>query len=57
MGRRKVQNENVRKIQQSGGSYYVTIPIAIMRKLRWRERQKIVFAKRGAGITIKDWKK
>lgn len=56
MGRR--QNESIRKIQQiKEGSYYITIPIDIMRELNWKEAQKVVVKKRGKGILIVDWKK
>ncbi|MFH1956551.1 MAG: hypothetical protein ABIJ28_02815 [Patescibacteria group bacterium] len=57
MGRRKINKENIRKIQSSKGSYYITIPIKIMRSLKWRERQKVVVEKSGSQkITIVDWK-
>lgn len=55
---RKTSNTHIRNIQQSGGSYYVTLPIAIIRKFGWKERQKVtVIAKPGKKIEIKDWKK
>jgi len=55
MGRHK--NPNIRKITKlSGGkSYGITLPILIMRKLKWRERQKVVVKLRGKKITIEDW--
>ena len=50
------QNKNIRKITKLGGkSYAVTIPISIMRKLKWKERQKVVVKKYGKGIIIRDW--
>lgn len=51
--------KNIRKIQQSGkrGSYRLTIPVEIMRELRWREHQKVVVRRRGKKITIEDWEK
>ena len=57
MGRRK--EENIRKIQQSGkkGSYHLTLPVKIMRELKWKQGQKIVVKKRGKRIIIEDWKK
>lgn len=52
------KNKNIRKITKLGGSSYaVTIPISIMRKLKWRERQKVVVKLRGKKITIQDWEK
>lgn len=57
MGRQK--NENLRKIQQSGkrGSYHLTLPVRIIRELKWRERQKVIVKRRGKRIIIEDWKK
>lgn len=57
MPRRKVEKENIRKIQKSGKMYHISIPIRIMRKLKWREHQKVVVKKFGEGLRIKDWKK
>jgi len=56
---RKQHNRNIRNIQKSGGTYYVTIPIDMVRALKWRERQKIEFAldERTQTLRIKDWKK
>ena len=52
------KNKNIRKITKLGGSSYaVTIPISIMRKLKWRERQKVVLTQRGKKVTIEDWGK
>ena len=57
MGRRK--QENIRKIQQSGkkGSYHLTLPIRVMRELKWRQGQKVVVKRTGKKIVIEDWKK
>ena len=55
MSRRKSHEENIRKIKKSGDSYAITLPIAIMRELGWREKQKVVLSKRGKGIVIRDW--
>ncbi len=55
--RRKIEDRNVRKISKRGGSYSVTLPIEIIRKLGWREKQKIVVEKVRGGVIIKDWKK
>ena len=57
MPRRELEDRNIRKISKSGkGSHYVTIPVEFIRKLRWRERQKVVVEKRGENLLIKDWK-
>lgn len=55
------KKENMRKIQNSGnrGYYTVSIPVNMVRELKWREHQKVVFEldKRGKRLIIKDWKK
>ena len=57
MGRRK--NENIRKVQKSHSTYYLSIPIEIARAMKLRERQKMVFDydDKSKKIIIKDWKK
>jgi len=58
MGRRRINKENIRKIQQSSrGSYYISIPIKLMRQLGWKERQKVVVKKSGKKLIISDWTK
>jgi len=58
MGRRRISKENIRKIQSSKGSYYVTLPMKIIRSFKWKERQKVVVEKYGKNkIIISDWKK
>ena len=57
MTRRIVSEENVRNIQKSKRSYYVTLPIQVIREFRWKEGQKVVVEKHGKEIVIKDWKK
>jgi antitoxin component of MazEF toxin-antitoxin module len=57
MPRRKQEEFNTRKIQRTGGdSYAVTLPIDVMRKLGWREGQKVVIEEWGEGMIIRDWK-
>lgn len=57
MARRKLEDKNIRKILKNGDSYAVTIPIEIVRELKWKEKQKVVVKKRGKGVIITDWKK
>jgi len=48
----------IRKIIQNGrGTYYINIPMVIMKELGWRERQKLVIRRSGKKIIIEDWKK
>ncbi len=45
-----------RKIVKNGrGSYYINIPIDIMRKLKFRERQKLEVKLSGSKMIVKDW--
>ena len=59
MSRRKIENRNIRKLSKSGGgaSISLTLPIEIVRELKWRDNQKVVAKRRGKGILITDWKK
>jgi len=58
MARRKLEDKNIRKLTKSGGkSISVTLPIEIVRKLKWKSKQKVVVEKKGKTVVIKDWKK
>ena len=58
MARRKLSQRNIRKIQRSAGSYYVRLPIELIRKFGWKEGQKVVVDEYGKDkFIIKDWKK
>ena len=57
MARRKLGEENIRKISKGGDSYAVTIPVEIMDKLKWKEKQKVIVKKIRGGFSVKDWKK
>ncbi len=57
MARRKLENKNVRKLARIGDrSIGLTLPIEIVRELKWKVKQKVVVKKRGKGILITDWK-
>ena len=56
MAIRKLDDKNIRKILKSGDSYAVMIPVEMINKLRWREKQKVVVKMKGKSIIIKDWK-
>ena len=59
MPRRKIKEKNIRKITKVGKkSYAVTLPIDIIRKWRWREKQKVDLKinEKNKTITISDWK-
>lgn len=57
MARRKLEDRNTRKLSKYGSSYTMTLPIEIVRELKWRNKQKLVVRKSGDKIIIEDWKK
>lgn len=57
MARRRLEERAVRKLTKTGaGSITVTLPIEIVRELKWRTGQKVVIKKSGAKVVIEDWK-
>ena len=58
MARRNIEDRNTRKLlKNSGGSIQVTLPIELVRELKWRNKQKVVITKKGSTLIIKDWEK
>lgn len=57
MADKKYSERNIRKITKNGTSYSVSIPVEFLKKLGWKERQKVVVKKISGGVQIKDWKK
>ncbi|MCK4540449.1 AbrB/MazE/SpoVT family DNA-binding domain-containing protein [Candidatus Parcubacteria bacterium] len=55
--RRKLKNNEIRKIYSHGNSLGVTLPREVLDELRWRKGQKLVIKKRAKGILISDWEK
>ncbi|MDA3840159.1 MAG: AbrB/MazE/SpoVT family DNA-binding domain-containing protein [Patescibacteria group bacterium] len=55
--RRKLKDNEVRKIYAHGNSLGVTLPREVLDLLKWRKGQKLVLKKYGEGIMISDWKK
>ena len=58
MARRSLEERNIRKLSRvgRGRTIAVTLPIELVRELKWREKQKVVVKKRGKGLIIEDWK-
>lgn len=56
MARRTLKDKNIRNIQKSQHTYYITIPIEDIRELSWRERQKVRVKRVGKRLVIEDWK-
>ena len=49
--------QDIRKLQKTGnGSIFVTLPIELVRDLKWRDGQKVTVHRRGKELIIKDWK-
>ena len=58
MSRRKIEDKNIRKLSRIGDkSIGLTLPIDLVRELKWREKQKVVVKKYGSKLIISDWKK
>jgi antitoxin component of MazEF toxin-antitoxin module len=58
MTTRKLQDKNIRKLTRVGKtSLSITIPIEMVKELKWKERQKVVLTLKGNQITIEDWTK
>jgi bifunctional DNA-binding transcriptional regulator/antitoxin component of YhaV-PrlF toxin-antitoxin module len=57
MSRRKIEQRNLRSLTKvaGGSSYSVTIPIEYIRKLKWREKQKLEVKLYQDRIIIRDW--
>lgn len=53
----KQSTDPVRKITKLGKySYAITVPKTLVKKLGWREKQRVVVKIYGDGLRIKDWK-
>lgn len=58
MARSKKEEREVRKLTKVGKkTIAVTIPIEIVRELKWKEKQCVTVKKVKGGVLIKDWKK
>jgi antitoxin component of MazEF toxin-antitoxin module len=58
MARRKLDRTKCSQTYKDrGNSISLTLPIDIVRELKWRQGQKVVVAKKGGSVIIKDWKK
>lgn len=57
MARRKLEDKNTRKLLRLGNSVSITLPIELIRQLKWRRGQKVAVRQRGKDLIISDWKK
>lgn len=59
MARQRTKYKHVRKLGQTGNaespSYYVTLPIDIIRELKWKDGQRVVVKKSRNRIVIEDF--
>jgi Ni/Co efflux regulator RcnB len=56
MGTRKAGEQQVRNLTQNRtGTYSISLPIELIRQLRWQQGQKLVVSKRGKNLIIEDW--
>ncbi|MCR4328276.1 MAG: hypothetical protein NUV53_02035 [Patescibacteria group bacterium] len=60
MPRRKIENKNVRSLNKTsnGKSYAITIPVDVVRRWRWKNRQKLSLTidNKKKRIVVEDWK-
>jgi antitoxin component of MazEF toxin-antitoxin module len=58
MPRKTLGERNTRKLLKIGnGSIALTLPIEMVRNLKWREKQKVTVRQEGNKLIIEDWKK
>lgn len=56
MGNKKFGEESVRILSKAGaGSYQITLPIGLVRALKWRDGQKLTVKPSGKKLIIQDW--
>lgn len=61
MPRRKLSESNIRKLGRIGradnASYYITLPIALVREFGWKEGQKLAIKKHRSKkrLSVEDW--
>jgi len=57
----EIGKRNIRKISRvaSGSSYAITLPIDVLRRWGWKEKQKVVVEidNKRQRIIVKDWQK
>ncbi len=53
---KKYSNKDIRKLTKTGpASYSIIIPKTMIKKLGWKERQKLKLTLKGKTINIKDY--
>lgn len=55
---KKLIDKSIRSLTRVGkASYGVTLPVEIVKELKWKERQKLTVKKIKGGVVIRDWRK
>lgn len=49
--------QNIGGTKVGKASLGITLPIDLVRKLRWRDRQRVIVTLKGKKLIIEDWKK
>lgn len=56
MGVRTAGKQHIRTVQKTNtGTYTISLPIELVRKLRWQERQRVTVRRSGNKLVIEDW--
>lgn len=56
MGVRQAGEQNIRTLQKTNtGSYTVSLPIELVRQLRWQNGQRVVIRRSGNKLVLEDW--
>lgn len=56
MGTRKSGEQQIRNLtKNSTGTYQISVPIELIRLLRWQVGQQLVVKKSGDKLVIEDW--
>ncbi|PIT95394.1 hypothetical protein COT98_00105 [Candidatus Falkowbacteria bacterium CG10_big_fil_rev_8_21_14_0_10_39_9] len=57
MPTQKLINKNIKKITKLGRkSLAVTLPMELVKRLKWKEKQKVVVKRVRGGLLIRDWR-
>ena len=56
MGTRRAGEQQIRNLTQNRtGTYSISLPIEMIRQLKWQQSQKLTVSKRGKTLVIEDW--
>ena len=56
MGARRAGEQQIRNLTQNRtGTYSISLPIELIRQLKWQQSQKLIVSKRGKTLVIEDW--